>query len=120
MRRHRAPCGAEGPGARRRRLRARRSPGHRLALAGAETDPGYRAAVERAARALGVADRVHFFGNVRPGDVPDLLARSSPVLVPSTHETFSRQRNLSELKNFQPVRRSRGARDHQPPLHRAS
>ncbi|WP_437960438.1 glycosyltransferase family 4 protein [Sorangium sp. So ce119] len=63
-------------------------PDHRLALAGAETDPGYRASVEREARALGVADRVHFLGNVRPADVPDLLARSSLVLVPSTHETF--------------------------------
>ncbi|MGK3994374.1 glycosyltransferase family 4 protein [Sorangium sp. So ce1024] len=61
---------------------------HRLALAGAETDPGYRAVVEREARALGVADRVHFLGNVRPDDVPDLLARASLVLVPSTHETF--------------------------------
>jgi glycosyltransferase involved in cell wall biosynthesis len=63
-------------------------PDHRLALAGAETDPGYRASVEREARALGVADRVHFLGNVRPTDVPDLFVCSSLVLVPSTHETF--------------------------------
>ncbi|WP_437681795.1 glycosyltransferase family 4 protein [Sorangium sp. So ce131] len=61
---------------------------HRLALAGAETDPGYRAAVEREARALGVADRVLFLGNVRPAEVPDVLACASLVLVPSTHETF--------------------------------
>lgn len=64
-------------------------PDHRLALPGAETDPGYRALVEREARALGVADRVHFLGNIdRTRDVPDLLARASLVVVPSTHEAF--------------------------------
>jgi glycosyltransferase involved in cell wall biosynthesis len=63
-------------------------PGYRLALAGAETDLGYRAEVEREARALGVADRVSLLGNLAPAHVPDLLARSELVLVPSTHETF--------------------------------
>jgi D-inositol-3-phosphate glycosyltransferase len=63
-------------------------PDHRLALAGAETDLGYRATVEREARALGVADRVHFLGNLAPEDIPDLLARSILVVAPSTHETF--------------------------------
>jgi glycosyltransferase involved in cell wall biosynthesis len=62
---------------------------HRLALAGAETDPGYRALVEREARALGVADRVHFLGNLDPRlEVPDLLARATLLIVPSTHEAF--------------------------------
>lgn len=61
----------------------------RLALAGAETDPGYRALVEEEARSLGIADRVHFLGNLdREREVPDILARASLVLVPSTHEAF--------------------------------
>ena len=69
---------------------ARGAPGdHRLALAGAETDPGYRAIVEREARALGIADRVHFLGNLDPRlEVPDLLARATLVIVPSMHEAF--------------------------------
>lgn len=62
---------------------------HRLALGGAETDPGYRRVVEEEARSLGIADRVHFLGNLdREREVPDLLARASLVLVPSTHEAF--------------------------------
>lgn len=62
---------------------------HRLALAGAETDAGYRALVEQEARALGVADRVHMLGNLDPdAEVPDLLARASLIVVPSTHEAF--------------------------------
>jgi D-inositol-3-phosphate glycosyltransferase len=61
---------------------------HRLTLAGAETDRGYRSAVEREAHALGVADRVHFLGNLPPEEIPDLLARSILVVAPSTHETF--------------------------------
>jgi glycosyltransferase involved in cell wall biosynthesis len=62
---------------------------HRLAFGGAETDPGYRRAVEDEARSLGVADRVHFLGNLdREKEVPDLLARAALVLVPSTHEAF--------------------------------
>jgi glycosyltransferase involved in cell wall biosynthesis len=62
---------------------------HHLVFAGAETDPGYRATVLAEARALGVAERVHFLGNLdRERGVPDLLARSSVVLVPSTHEAF--------------------------------
>ncbi len=61
---------------------------HRLTLAGAETDRGYRATVEREARALGVADRVHFLGNLPPEEIPDLLARSILIVAPSTHETF--------------------------------
>jgi glycosyltransferase involved in cell wall biosynthesis len=62
---------------------------HRLALAGAETDAGYRALVAAEARALGVADRVHFLGNLDPKEgVPDLLALARVVLVPSRHEAF--------------------------------
>lgn len=62
---------------------------YRLALGGAETDAGYRGLVEAEARSLGVADRVHFLGNLdREREVPDLLARASLVLVPSTHEAF--------------------------------
>ena len=61
---------------------------HRLVLAGAATDTGYRAEVEREARALGVADRVHLLGNVRPTEVPDLYARATLAVVPSTHEAF--------------------------------
>lgn len=62
---------------------------HHLALAGAETDPGYKNLVLQEARALGVADRVHLLGNLdRELGVPDLLARSKLVLVPSTHEAF--------------------------------
>jgi glycosyltransferase involved in cell wall biosynthesis len=62
---------------------------YRLALGGAETDPGYRKTVEEEARSLGVADRVFFLGNLdREREVPDLLARASLVLVPSTHEAF--------------------------------
>lgn len=64
-------------------------PDHRLAFAGAETDAGYRALVEREARALGVADRVHFLGNLGSAtEVPDLFARAALVVVPSTHEAF--------------------------------
>ena len=61
---------------------------HRLVLAGAATDAGYREEVEREARALGVADRVHLLGNVGATAVPDLYARSTLVVVPSTHEAF--------------------------------
>lgn len=62
---------------------------HRLVFAGAETDPGYQETVLREARALGVIDRVHFIGNLsRERGVPDMLARASVVLVPSTHEAF--------------------------------
>jgi D-inositol-3-phosphate glycosyltransferase len=64
-------------------------PDHRLALPGAETDPGYRAAVEREARALGVLGRVHFLGNLDPSaEIPDLFARATLIIVPSTHESF--------------------------------
>jgi glycosyltransferase involved in cell wall biosynthesis len=61
---------------------------HHLALAGAETDAGYGALVAAEARALGVADRVHFLGNLAPESIPDLLARATLVVVPSTHEAF--------------------------------
>jgi glycosyltransferase involved in cell wall biosynthesis len=62
---------------------------HRLALAGAETDAGYRAQIVAEARAQGVADRVHFVGNLDPKEgVPDLLARAKLVMVPSNHEAF--------------------------------
>jgi len=69
---------------------ARGAPGEAtLALAGAETDGGYRAEVQAEARALGVEGRVWFAGNLDPRvEVPDLLAASSAVLVPSTHEAF--------------------------------
>jgi D-inositol-3-phosphate glycosyltransferase len=64
-------------------------PDHRLVFAGAETDPGYREAVANEARALGIADRVHFLGNLDRGrEVPDLLARAALVIVPSAHEAF--------------------------------
>jgi glycosyltransferase involved in cell wall biosynthesis len=64
-------------------------PDHRLALAGAAMDADYRALVEREARALGVADRMHVLGNLDPAvEVPDLLARAQMVLVPSLHEAF--------------------------------
>ena len=59
-----------------------------LAFAGAETDSGYRAALEEAARELGLFGRVHFLGQLAPGEVPDLLARSTLVLAPSRHEAF--------------------------------
>lgn len=59
-----------------------------LLLAGAPTDVGYRELVEGEARSLGVAERVHLLGNIRPADVPDLFAVASLVLVPSTHEAF--------------------------------
>lgn len=63
--------------------------GATLALAGAETDGGYRAQIEAEARALGVRGRVWLAGNLDPAvEVPDLLAASSAVLVPSTHEAF--------------------------------
>ena len=60
-----------------------------LVLVGAETDPGERARLEEHARQLGVAERVHFLGNVGPfQDIPDLLALAEVVLVPSLHEAF--------------------------------
>lgn len=59
-----------------------------LVLAGAETDAGYAALVADAARAAGVADRVHILGNVPPAEIPDLLAMASLVIVPSDHEAF--------------------------------
>jgi glycosyltransferase involved in cell wall biosynthesis len=59
-----------------------------LVFAGAETDRGVRVAVDEEARALGVADRVKWLGNVASDAVPDLLARADVVLVPSTHEAF--------------------------------
>ncbi|MFO0755143.1 MAG: glycosyltransferase family 4 protein [Byssovorax sp.] len=64
-------------------------PDHHLCLAGAETDTGYRAEVEEEARALGVERRVHLLGNLDPNrEIPDLFARSTLVIVPSTHESF--------------------------------
>lgn len=69
---------------------ARGAPGSAvLALAGAETDEGYRASLLARARALGVAERVWCAGNLGAQDeVPDLLAASSVVLMPSTQEAF--------------------------------
>lgn len=62
---------------------------HHLVLAGAVVDPGYRDTLEREARALGVASRVHLLGNLEPArEVPDLFARARLVMVPSVHEAF--------------------------------
>ncbi len=62
---------------------------HRLVLAGAATDLGYRAKVEAAAEACGVRARVHLLGNLDPStEVPDLFARATLCIVPSTHEAF--------------------------------
>ncbi len=62
---------------------------HRLALAGAATDYGYRERVEREARRLGVADRVHALGNLDArSEIPDLYALARVLLVPSRHEAF--------------------------------
>lgn len=62
---------------------------HRLVLAGAATDLGYRERVEEEAARLGVRDRMHVLGNVDAMKaVPDLYARATAVLVPSTHEAF--------------------------------
>lgn len=63
-------------------------PEARLVLAGAETDAGIAAEIVARAQAAGVADRVHWVGNVAPSDVPDLLAAADLVLVPSLHEAF--------------------------------
>jgi D-inositol-3-phosphate glycosyltransferase len=60
-----------------------------LALVGAETDQGYRAQVEADARALGVADRVHWLGNLSDrAALADAYALADVVLAPSTHEAF--------------------------------
>lgn len=59
-----------------------------LVLAGSATDPGYAAALGDAAQAAGVGERVVLLGNVAPVDIPDLLARATVVLAPSTQEAF--------------------------------
>ena len=61
---------------------------HLLVFAGPETDPGYRACLEAEARALGIAQRLHFLGAVDPDAVADLLAAASLCLAPSQHEAF--------------------------------
>jgi glycosyltransferase involved in cell wall biosynthesis len=62
---------------------------HHLVLAGAVVDPGYRDTLQREARALGVASRVHLLGNLDPvREIPDLFARARLVMVPSLHEAF--------------------------------
>jgi glycosyltransferase involved in cell wall biosynthesis len=58
----------------------------RLLLAG---DGPHRAALERRARELGIADRVHFLGPLANADLPRYHAASDAFVIPSTdHETF--------------------------------
>ncbi|MBS2023733.1 MAG: glycosyltransferase family 4 protein [Deltaproteobacteria bacterium] len=61
---------------------------HRLVFVGQETDRGYRAQLEAEARALGIAERVHFLGNLPPHEVPDVLAAATLMVAPSQHEAF--------------------------------
>lgn len=62
---------------------------HHLVLAGAVVDPAYRDTLQREARALGIASRVHLLGNLEPArEIPDLFARARLILVPSVHEAF--------------------------------
>jgi glycosyltransferase involved in cell wall biosynthesis len=58
----------------------------RLLLAG---DGPHRAGLERRARELGIADRVHFLGPLANADLPRYHAVSDAFVIPSTdHETF--------------------------------
>jgi glycosyltransferase involved in cell wall biosynthesis len=58
----------------------------RLLLAG---DGPHRASLERRARELGIAERVHFLGPIANADLPRYHAASDVFVVPSTdHETF--------------------------------
>lgn len=58
----------------------------RLLLAG---DGPHRANLERKARDLGIADRVHFLGGLPNAELPRYHAASSMFVIPSTdHETF--------------------------------
>jgi D-inositol-3-phosphate glycosyltransferase len=58
----------------------------RLLLAG---DGPHRAELERRARELGIADRVHFLGPLANADLPRYHAVSDAFIIPSTdHETF--------------------------------
>jgi D-inositol-3-phosphate glycosyltransferase len=58
----------------------------RLLLAG---DGPHKAGLERRARELGIADRVHFLGPIANADLPRYHAVSDAFVIPSTdHETF--------------------------------
>jgi glycosyltransferase involved in cell wall biosynthesis len=62
---------------------------HHLVLAGAVVDAAYQEGLLREIQALGLGSRVHVLGNLDAAtEVPDLLALSRLVLVPSAHEAF--------------------------------
>ncbi|RKH23598.1 glycosyltransferase family 1 protein [Corallococcus sp. CA041A] len=62
---------------------------HHLVLAGATVDAAYGEQLKREIQALGLGERVHVLGNLDAArEVPDLLALSRLVLVPSAHEAF--------------------------------
>jgi alpha-maltose-1-phosphate synthase len=64
-------------------------PEAQLVLAGATVEPAYREGLERECRALGLGGRVHFLGNLEAvREVPDLLALTTLMLVPSHFEAF--------------------------------
>ncbi|RKH60517.1 glycosyltransferase family 1 protein [Corallococcus aberystwythensis] len=62
---------------------------HHLVLAGAVVDATYQEQLRREIQALGLGARVHLLGNLdAEKEVPDLLALTRLVLVPSVHEAF--------------------------------
>jgi glycosyltransferase involved in cell wall biosynthesis len=64
-------------------------PEAQLVLAGATVEPAYREGLERECRALGLGGRVHLLGNLDAvREVPDLLALTTLMLVPSHFEAF--------------------------------
>lgn len=63
-------------------------PTARLVFAGSETEAGLTSTLTQEAAALGLGARVTFLGNVDREDVPDLLALSAVLMLPSRHESF--------------------------------
>ncbi len=64
-------------------------PNSHLVLAGAAVEPAYRESLEREIQGSGLTARVHVMGNLDAAEeIPDLLALSTLMLMPSNFEAF--------------------------------